>query len=62
MAALGWLLNLGFAGGVVVVTPDETITFISEIDQQVDFDSAIVQTRTFKAAIRQTKIFDSDTL
>ncbi len=60
---LGWLLNLGFAGGsVVVVTPDEIITFTAAIQQTESFDAAIRQTQDFNAAIQQTETFDADTL
>lgn len=46
---LGWLLNLGFAGGSVVVTPDEIITFVAEIQQNEGFNAEIQQTETFDA-------------
>lgn len=59
---LGWLLNLGFAGGGVVVTPDEIITFTAAIRQTENFDAAIRQTEGFNAAIQQTETFDADTL
>ena len=59
---LGWLLNLGFAGGSVVVTPDEVILFVAEIRQAENFDAGLRQAEGFKAEIRQTESFDADTL
>ena len=48
---LGWLLNLGFAGGSVVVTPDLIETFVAEIQQEELLVADIEQVKSLDAEI-----------
>ncbi len=47
---LGWLLNLGFAGGALMaIGQDEIVTFVAEIQQDEGFVAEIQQTESFGA-------------
>ena len=59
---LGWLLNLGFAGGSVVVTPDVIVTFVAEIRQTEPLVADIEQTKLLVADIEQVKSLDAEIL
>lgn len=61
MGALGWLINLDFAGGSPPEVSDANlVNFVAEIDRTFDFDADIDQTQKFVARIDRTFGFDAD--